>query len=106
MTRPREGGCELGLDGPRPAGPSRPAPPSLGPNPPSFDLAAIWAIYSLGVESHGGSNSSSAAEEHRREGHHPGEERVELVDWGLPSRRGNLARKTTSEYSELEARSR
>jgi hypothetical protein len=56
------------------------------PNPvqcpfaPSFALAAILAIYSPGVESHGGSNSSSAAEEQRREGHHPGEERVKLVD--------------------------
>jgi hypothetical protein len=56
------------------------------PNPiqclfvPSFALAAIQAIYSLGVESHASSNSPSAAEEQRREGHHPGEERVELVD--------------------------
>jgi hypothetical protein len=71
-----------------------------------FDLAAIRAIYSLGVKSHTSINSSSAAEEQRREGHHPGEERVELVDKGLPSRRGNLARKTTSEFPELEARSR
>jgi hypothetical protein len=47
---------------------------------PSFDLAAIRAIYSPGVESHAWSNSSSAAEEQRREGHHPGEERVKLVD--------------------------
>jgi hypothetical protein len=44
-----------------------------------FDLAAIRAIYSPGVESHTSINSSSAAEEPRREGHHPGEERVELV---------------------------
>jgi hypothetical protein len=50
------------------------------PFAPSFALATIRAIYSPGVESHGGSNSSSAAEEQRREGHHPGEERVELVD--------------------------
>jgi hypothetical protein len=61
-------------------GPGRPAQPSLGPNPPSFDLATIRAIYSPGVESHASSNSSSTAEEQRREGHHPGEERVELVD--------------------------
>jgi hypothetical protein len=47
---------------------------------PSFDLAAIRAIYSPGVESHTSSNLSSAVEEQRREGHHPGEERVELVD--------------------------
>jgi hypothetical protein len=58
----------------------RPTQPSLGPICPSFDLAAIQAIYSPGVESHASINSSSAAEEHRREGHHPGEERVELVD--------------------------
>jgi hypothetical protein len=66
-------------------GPGRPAQagqPSLvqGPIPPSFDLATIRAIYSPRVESHTSINSSSAAEEQRREGHHPGEERVELVD--------------------------
>jgi hypothetical protein len=32
------------------------------------------------TESLGEKNSSSAAEEQRREGHHLGEERVELVD--------------------------
>jgi hypothetical protein len=63
----------------RPAQAGRPSP-IQGPMPPSFDLAAIRAIYSPGVESHAWSNSSSAAEEQRREGHHPGEERVELVD--------------------------
>jgi hypothetical protein len=60
-------------------GPGRPSPVQ-GPFAPSFDLAAIRAIYSPGVERHASSNSSSAAEEQRREGHHPGEERVELVD--------------------------
>jgi hypothetical protein len=45
-----------------------------------FALAANHAIYSPVAESHGGRNSSSAAEEQRREGHHLGEERVELVD--------------------------
>jgi hypothetical protein len=54
--------------------------PAQGPFAPSFDLAANRAIYSPGVESHEPINSSSAAEEQRREGHHPGEERVELVD--------------------------
>jgi hypothetical protein len=76
MTReptPREGGRELGLDGPRPAGPAL-------SRAPSFDLAAIQAIYSPGVESHTSISSSSAVEEQRREEHHPGEERVELVD--------------------------
>jgi hypothetical protein len=51
-----------------------------GPFSPSFDLAAIRAIYSPEVESHASINLSSVAEEQRREGHHPGEERVELVD--------------------------
>jgi hypothetical protein len=54
--------------------------PVQGPFAPSFDLAAIRAIYSPGVESHASINSSSAAKEQRREGHHPREERVELVD--------------------------
>jgi hypothetical protein len=76
------------------------------PFAPSFDIAAIRDIYRPGVESHASINSSSAAKEQRREGHHPGEERVELVDSGLPSQCGNLARKTTSEFPELEARSR
>jgi hypothetical protein len=62
-----------------PAQADRPSPVQ-GPIPPSFDLAAIRAIYSPGVESHRSSNSSSGAEELRREGHHPEEERVELVD--------------------------
>jgi hypothetical protein len=54
--------------------------PVQGPFAPSFDLAAIRAIYSPGVESQTSINLSSAAEEQRREGHHSGEERVELVD--------------------------
>jgi hypothetical protein len=54
--------------------------PVQGPFAPSFDLAAIQAIYSPEVESHASFNSSSAVEEQRREGHHPREERVELVD--------------------------
>jgi hypothetical protein len=54
--------------------------PFQGPVASPFDLAAIRAIYSPGVESHASINSSSVAEERRREGHHLGEERVELVD--------------------------
>jgi hypothetical protein len=54
--------------------------PVQGPFVPSFALAANRAIYSPLTESHASSNSSSAAEEQRREGHHVGEERVELVD--------------------------
>jgi hypothetical protein len=66
-------------------GPGRPAQagrPSTvqGPFAPSFALAAIQAIYSPLTKSHASYNSSSAAEEQRREGHHLGEERVELVD--------------------------
>jgi hypothetical protein len=48
--------------------------------PPPFDLAAIRAIYSPGVKSQASINSSSAAKEQRREGHHPGEERVGRVE--------------------------
>jgi hypothetical protein len=44
--------------------------PFQGPVTSPFDLAAIRAIYSPGVESHGGTHSSSAVEEQRREGHH------------------------------------
>jgi hypothetical protein len=87
-------------------GPGRPARPISGPSQAPFDLAAIWAIYRPEAKSHASIHSSSAAEEQRREGNHLGEERVELVDYGLTSRRGNLARKTTSEFPELEARSR
>jgi hypothetical protein len=55
--------------------------PFQGPvAPPPFDLATIRAIYSPEVKSHASIHSSSAAEEQRREGHHLGEERVELVD--------------------------
>jgi hypothetical protein len=60
-------------------------PKAVGPahsraQSPLFDLAAIRAIYSPGVKSHASIRSSSAAEEQKREGHHLGEERVELVD--------------------------
>jgi hypothetical protein len=54
--------------------------PFQGPVTSPFDLAAIRAIYSPGVESHASIHSSLTAEEQRREGHHLGEERVELVD--------------------------
>jgi hypothetical protein len=60
---------------PRPTGPAH-----FGAQSPPFDLAAIWAIYSPEAKSHKSIHSSSAAEEQRREGHHLGEERVELVD--------------------------
>jgi hypothetical protein len=63
----------------RPAQAGRPSPVQ-GPFVPSFSLAAFRAIYSPLTESHASFNSSSAAEEQRREGHHPREERVELVD--------------------------
>jgi hypothetical protein len=54
--------------------------PIQGPFAPSFALAANQAIYSPLTESLEEKISSSAAEEQRREGHHLGEERVELVD--------------------------
>jgi hypothetical protein len=80
--------------------------PIQGPFASPFDIATIRAIYSPRVESHTEKNSSSAVKEQRREGHHTGEERVELVDYGFPRQRGNLARNTTSEFPELEARSK
>jgi hypothetical protein len=58
----------------------RPAQPTSSPSWPPFDLAAIQAMYSPEARCHAGTHSPSAAEEQRREGHHPGEERVELVD--------------------------
>jgi hypothetical protein len=61
-------------------GPSRPAQPIPGLSQPPFDLAAIRAIYSPEAKSHTSIHLSSVAEEQRREGHHLGEERVELVD--------------------------
>jgi hypothetical protein len=54
--------------------------PAQGPFSSPFDLATNRAIYSPGVKSHASINLSSAAEEQRREGHHPEDERVELVD--------------------------
>jgi hypothetical protein len=45
-----------------------------------FDLAAIQTIYSPPVKSHEENSFAIRAEELRREGHHPGEERVEMVD--------------------------
>jgi hypothetical protein len=45
-----------------------------------FDLATSRAIYSPLAESHEEIHSSFATEQQRREGHHPGEERVEMVD--------------------------
>jgi hypothetical protein len=61
-------------------GPGRPAQPISGPSQPPFDLAAIRTIYSPEAKSHASIHSSSTAEEQRREGHHLGEERAELVD--------------------------
>jgi hypothetical protein len=71
------------LTGPKWAQASRPSPAGpahSGAQSAPFDLATIWAIYSPEAESHASTHSSSAAEEQRREGHHLGEERVELVD--------------------------
>jgi hypothetical protein len=71
-----------------------------------FDLNNPRAIYSPPAKSHTRIHSPFTVEEQRREGHHSGEESVEIVDLGFPIRRGNLARKTTSEFQELGARSR
>jgi hypothetical protein len=49
-------------------------------SPTPFDLATIQTIYSLEARRHASIHSPSTAEEQRREGHHPGEVRVELVD--------------------------
>jgi hypothetical protein len=54
--------------------------PFRGQVNPTFNLAAIRAIYSPEARSHASTHSSSAAEEQRREGHHLGEEGVELVE--------------------------
>jgi hypothetical protein len=61
-------------------GPGRPAKPTSRPSRPPFDLAAIQAIYSPEARRHASTHSPSTTEEQRREGHHLGEERVELVD--------------------------
>jgi hypothetical protein len=68
----------VGMGPGRSAQAGRPSP-FQGPVASPFDLAAIRAIYNPGVKSHALIHSSSAVEEHRREGHHLGEERVELV---------------------------
>jgi hypothetical protein len=56
------------------------AQPIWRPSQPPFDLDAIRTIYSPEARSHASTHLSSAAEEQRREGHHVGEERVELLD--------------------------
>jgi hypothetical protein len=61
-------------------GPGRSAQLISRPSQPPFDQAAIRAIYSPEARCHTSTHSSSTAEEQRREGHHLGEERVELVD--------------------------
>jgi hypothetical protein len=75
----KEAGNWVGVGPGRSAQAGRPDPfQGLVASP--FDLAAIRAIYSPGVESNASIDSSSAAEEQRREGHRSGEERVEMVD--------------------------
>jgi hypothetical protein len=54
--------------------------PFPGPVDPPFNLAAIQTICSPEARSHASTHSSLAAKEQRREWHHLGEERVELVD--------------------------
>jgi hypothetical protein len=57
----------------------RPALATSRPGRPPFNLDAIWAIYSPETRCHASILSPSAAKEQRRDGHHLGEERVELV---------------------------
>jgi hypothetical protein len=66
------GWAEVGL--------GRPVQPTSRPSRSSFDLGAIQTIYSPEARRHTSIHLPSAAEEQRREGHHLGEERVELVD--------------------------
>jgi hypothetical protein len=61
-------------------GPSRSANPFRARFGAPFDLAVIQTIYSPLAKSHREIDSSSTAEEHRREGYHSEEERVEMVD--------------------------
>jgi hypothetical protein len=77
--RAKEAGNLTGMGPSRLAQDGRPSP-FQGPVTSHYDLDAIRSIYSPGVESHASINSSSAVEEQRREGHHLGEERVEIVD--------------------------
>jgi hypothetical protein len=75
--KPGPNWTETGLG--RPTWADRPNPFGARFSTP-FDLAANRTIYSSLAKSHIPIDSSSAAEEQRREGHHPGEERVEMVD--------------------------
>jgi hypothetical protein len=58
----------------------RPADPILGSIRRPFDLADPRTIYSPNAKRHGSYHSSFTAEEQRRDGHHSGEEKVEIVD--------------------------
>jgi hypothetical protein len=69
--------AEMGLG--RPSWADWPSPFQVRFDAP-FDLAASRSIYSPLAKSHEKIHSSSTAEEQRREGHHYGEERVEIVD--------------------------
>jgi hypothetical protein len=75
-----ETGAGPGRNGLGSAGLGRLAQPIPGPVDAPFDLATSRAIYSPLAESHEEIHSSFATEQQRREGHHPGEERVEMVD--------------------------
>jgi hypothetical protein len=76
--------------------------PIQGPVGLPFDLVASRAIYSPLTESHGSINSSSTTEEQRSLRDTISEMRVVLVVKGLPSRRGNLAWKTTTELQSKD----
>jgi hypothetical protein len=61
-------------------GPGRPPSPFQAQFGTPFDLATIQTIYNTLTNSHEEIDSSSTVEKQRREGHHSGEERVEMVD--------------------------
>jgi hypothetical protein len=60
-------------------GASRPAQPIFGSIRAPFDLDDPRTIYSPPAKSHTSIHSPFTAEEQRKEGHHSGEERIELV---------------------------
>jgi hypothetical protein len=88
-------------------GPGRSTNPSWRQFGARFDLAAIRTIYSPPAKSHG-SNFIRHPPPRSREGRDtiPEKRGSRWMTRAPPSRRGNLAWKTTSEFPELGSRSR
>jgi hypothetical protein len=78
-SREKQPGGNRGRTGPKQAWADRPSPFRARFGAP-FDLDALRTIYSAPAKNHEELHSSSAAKEQRREGHHPREEKVEMVD--------------------------